>query len=144
MKAKEYLSKYRKCMADLNFYEALKEQAIVDVASISSPKLDDRVQTSPTKDPICELVIELERKIARYNLEMLNCKAKMMIIENQLWTIREHNEEFYKILTYRYIMDLDWNEIAEKMFMSYGVVTHKHSPALKKFDELFGEYYAYD
>ena len=144
MTTKQYLSKYRKCMADIAFYEALKEQAINDVASIQSPKLEEKIQSNPENDPVGNLVIELERKIARYNLEMLNCKAKMVIIENQLWQIREIDEAFYKLLSFRYIMDLDWNEIAQKMYMSYSKATHLHSPALQKFEELFGENYRYE
>lgn len=144
MTAKQYLSKYRACMSDIAFYEKLKEQAVVDIASVSSPQLEERVQTSPEGDPVCQLVIELERNIARYNIEILNCRVKMNIIENQIYSIREHSDDFYKLLTYRYMMGMDWNEIAQKMYKSYGIVTHLHSPALQKFDEMHGDFYRLD
>ena len=142
MKTKQYLNQYRKLMADILFYETLKEQAIFDVASLKSPKIDgDRVQTSPQNDPVGNLVIEYERDIARYNIEILSCKAKMIMISNQIDRIREVNEEFYKLLTYRYKIGMDWKEISQKMYLGLSTVKHLHSPALRKFEDLFGENY---
>lgn len=141
MTTKKYLSLYRKYMKDIVFYEAMKQEAIKDVASLRSPSFDDRVQTSPQKDPIGNLVIEYERDVARYNIEILSCKAKMFMIDNQICQMREVNEDYFKILAYRYKAGMDWQKIAEKMFLGLSTVTHLHSPALNKFEELFGNHY---
>lgn len=148
MTAKEYLGKYRKHMSNIVFYEAMKEEAIVNIASLRSPNLDDRVQTSPENDPIGNLVIQLERDIAKYNIEILSCKAKMILIDNQLCSMLEMTEikkrdVYYKILSYKYKLGMNWDEIAEKMMTSRSNVTHLHSPALQKFDDLYGETYRY-
>lgn len=142
MKTKQYLNQYRKLMADILFYERLKEEAIFNVASLKSPKIDgDRVQISPQNDPIGNLVIEYERDIAKYNIEILSCKAKMILISNQIDRIREINDDYYKILTYRYKIGMDWNEISKRMYLGLSTVKHLHSPALRKFESLFGEHY---
>ena len=141
MTAKQYLSRYRRYMADILFYEALKDDAISDIASLRSPSFDERVQSSPNNDPIGNLVIELERNIGKYNLEIINCKAKMILVENQICKLREYNEDHYRILAYKYKLGLGWDEIAKKMYMSRSAVTHMHSPALRKFDELFSDSY---
>lgn len=141
MTAKQYLALYRKYMSDIVFLESMKEESIINIASLKSPSYEERVQTSPENDPIGNLVIELERDIARYNIEILSCKAKMFMIDNQICQMREYNTEYYKILSYRYKAGYDWQQIAEKMFMGVSTVTHLHSPALRKFDELFSEHY---
>ena len=147
MTAKQYLSLYRKYMADIVFLETMKEPTLVDVASLRSPSLGDRVQTSPENDPVGNLVIEAQRDIAKYNIEILSCKAKMIMIDNQIAQIREssgnkeENETFYKILMYRYKAGMDWQQISKKMYLGLSTVTHLHSPALRKFDDLFGEHY---
>jgi hypothetical protein len=141
MTSKQYLSKYRKYMADIVFFETMREQALYNVASLKSPQFGDKVQTSPENDPIGNLVIEYERDVAKYTIEILSCKAKMVMIDNQICQIRQVNEDFYKILSYRYMVGLDWQEIANKMYMGLSTVTHLHCPALKKFEEMFGEHY---
>ena len=143
MTTKQYLSNYRKYMSDIVFYETLKEEAIYNVASLKSPQLGDKIQKSPENDPVGNLVIEYERDVARYNLEILSCKAKMILISNQIDKMREINEDYYKILSYRYKIGMDWQEISQKMYLGMSTVTHLHSPALRKFEELFGENYIY-
>lgn len=143
MTAKEYLSLYRKYLADIVFFETMKEEAMDNICSLKSPSYEERVQTMPENDPIGNLVIEYERDVVKYNLEILSCKAKLILMDNQICKIREHNEDYYKILAYKYKIDLNWDQIAEKMLMSRSKVTHLHSPALKKFEKLFGESYKY-
>ncbi len=143
MTTKKYLSMYRKYMADIVFYETMKEEAIQNVASLRSPSFDDRVQSCPENDPIGNLVIAYERDVARYNIEILSCKAKMFMIDNQICQMREVNEEFFKLLAYRYKAGMDWQTIAEKMFLGLSTVTHLHSPALAEFEKMFGEHYKY-
>lgn len=141
MTAKEYLSRYSKFVSDIVFFETMKEEAIHNVASLKSPNFGDRIQKSPENDPIGNLVFELEKDIAKYDIEILSCKVKMTIIDNQICKMREINEDYFKILAYRYKAGLDWQTIATKMFVSLSTATHLHGPALMKFDELFGKEY---
>lgn len=141
MTTKNYLRLYRKYMSDILFFETMKEDAVENVASLKSPSFGDRVQTSPQNDPIGNMVIEIEKDIAKYNIEILSCKAKMFMIDSQIMQIREYNEDYFRILAYRYKSGMDWQDIASKMYMGLSTVTHLHSPALKKFEELFGEHY---
>lgn len=143
MTAKEYLGLYRKHLADIMFFETMKEEALENIASLKSPSYEERVQSMPENDPIGNLVIEYERDVAKYNLEILSCKAKMILIDNQICTMREHNEDYYKLLSYKYKTAMNWDEISERMLMSRSSVTHLHGPALQKFDELFGDSYKF-
>ena len=141
MTTKQYLSRYRKFMSDIVFYENMKENVIKDIASLKSPSFDEQVQGSPKNDPIGELVIELEKDIGKYNLEIINCKAKMILIDNQIRKLKEINEDYYKLLSYRYEIGFDWKQISEKILMSRSTMNRIHGAALLKFDELFGETY---
>lgn len=146
MTAKEYLSKYRSHMSNIVFYEAMKEEAITNIASLRSPNFDERVKSTPQNDPIGNLVVQLERDITKYNLEILSCRAKIILIDNQLCALLERSdiqdrEIYYKILSYKYKLGMNWDEIAEKMMSSRSFVTHLHSPALQIFDELYGDTY---
>lgn len=141
MTAKQYLMQYRQFMKNIIFYETMKEEIIKNVASLKSPILGDRVQASPSNDPIGNLVFELERDIAKYDMYILSNKVKMVMIDNQICKIREINEDYYKLLSYKYKCGMDWQQIAEKMYMGLSTVTHLHSPALKKFDDLFSSEY---
>ena len=141
MTTKKYLMLYRKYMSDIAFYESLKEEAIYNVASLKSPNLGDRIQSSPQNDPVGNLVIEYERDVAKYNMEILSCRSKMLMISNQIDKMREINEDFFKILTYKYKIGMDWQQISQKMYMSLSKVTHMHAPALHVFEENFGEHY---
>ena len=139
---KEYLESYRKLMSDITFYETMKNDAIYNVAGYKSPNLDnDGGNHSVNPDPVGDLVIELEKELAKYDMRIIACRAKMALIDRQLSEMRDVNNEYYKILVYRYKIGLGWQEIADKMYMSYSLATHLHGPALQKFDELFGKSY---
>lgn len=139
MTAKQYLRKYQQYKEDIVFYESLKEDAINDVAGLKSPNLGERVQTSPKKDPIGDLVIELEKDIAKYDMAIISCRANMIIIRNQIDKVQEENEMYHKLLVYRYIIGLPWEDIAKKMLMAVSSVKHFHSPAIATFYNLFSE-----
>lgn len=123
------------------FWNEMKDHALTDIASLKSPQMGERVQTTPKNDPVGNLIIEYERDLAQYSIRILSCKAKMMAIDNQIFKMQEIDENYFRILCYRYRLGLDWQEIADKMFMGLSTVTHLHSPALRKFEELFGENY---
>lgn len=141
MTAKQYLSRYRKCVSEIVFYKNMIETAANDIASIKSPSFEERVQTSSRNDPIGELIIELEKDIGKYNIGIVNCKTKMIIIDNQIKKINEINEEFYKILSYRYEVGADWKTISKEMLVSRSTLDRLHGAALAKFDDLFGDTY---
>lgn len=141
MTAKQYLQKYRKYMSDIVFYETLKESAIKDISSLKSPGFEERVKSSPKNDPVGNLVVELEKNIAKYNMEILNCRSNIAVMTNQINRIKEIDEDYHKLLVYRYIMGLDWDSIAAKMFMGVSTAQHLHSPALATFHNNFHETY---
>ena len=144
MTAKEYLSTYRKYMSDIVFYETLKEGAIRDIASLRSPSFDERIKSNPQKDPIGDLIVKLQKDLAKYDVEIVKCKVKMALIESQVDKIKDKSEDCYKLLVYKYILGLSWDDIAEKMINSKSFVTHLHAPALNIFCELFCDSYEHD
>ena len=132
---------YKKYMTDIIFYKAMKEEAIINVASLKSPAFGNSVIKTPENDPIGNLVFELEKDVAKYDMEILNLNIKMMMIDRQICHMKEVNDDYFKILSYKYKAGMDWQQIADKMHMGLSTVTHLHSPALHKFDELFGNQY---
>ncbi len=141
MTPKQYLMQYKKYMTDIIFYKAMKEEAIINVASLKSPAFGNSVIKTPENDPIGNLVFELEKDVAKYDMEILNLNIKMMMIDRQICHMKEVNDDYFKILSYKYKAGMDWQQIADKMHMGLSTVTHLHSPALHKFDELFGNQY---
>lgn len=142
MKAKEYLGKYMKLKSDIVFYETMKNEAIYNVAGYKSPCLDnDGGGHSVKDDPVGNLVIELEKEVAKYDMKIIACRTQMALIDKQLLGMLEIDSEYYKLLVYKYKLGLSWQEIADRMYKSYSSVTHLHGPALQKFDELYGNFY---
>ena len=136
MTPKQYLMQYKKYMTDIIFYKAMKEEAIINVASLKSPAFGNSVIKTPENDPIGNLVFELEKDVAKYDMEILNLNIKMMMIDRQICHMKEVNDDYFKILSYKYKAGMDWQQIADKMHMGLSTVTHLH-----RFDELFGNQY---
>lgn len=135
MTAKQYLQSYR--WLETKYNVALEEYKGVesDYITLKSPSFDDRVQTSPINDPIGELVIRLESQKGKIALEMLACKSRMAVMRNQ---IAEMGDEFYMLLTLRYICCHDWKSICEKMAISRTQANRLHGIALLEFERRYG------
>jgi len=141
MTAKQYLQLYKKYE---NRYFILAEQIKAlenEITSLKSPNFDERVQTSPKKDPIGEMVCNLEKEKAKLSLKMTECTSNKLIIKNQVNYFEEINDDYYTVLLLRYILYKDWKFICDKLSLSRTQANVIHGRALQDFDLKFKEYY---
>ncbi len=137
MTAKQYLQGYRKL--ECSYKSAIEEYKNVEneMISLKSPGFDERVQTSPKKDPIGEIVIELEKQKAKLGINIIDYKSKMQLIRNQISELQSVDDDYYAILMFRYILYKDWKFICNNMAMSRTKANEVHGYALLEFDRRF-------
>jgi len=142
MTAKQYLQSYQTIHRN---YQAIAEHLKsidIEMISIKSPSFDDRVQTSPVKDPIGEQVIRLEQKKGRLGVELTSYGIKLTLIENQIKEMAEINNDYYVILFFRYVLSKDWQFICDRLHISRSHANVLHGHALLEFDKKFGNIFA--
>lgn len=142
MTAKQYLQSYKK-------YERLYIAAVEQIKSIDnemislkSPNFEERVQSSPVKDPIGEMVCALEKEKGKLSLKMVKYKTEMALIKSQIDKINEENNDYYVILLFRYVLFKDWQCICDKLHLSRSQANVIHGMALVEFDDKFAKFYA--
>lgn len=131
MKITDYLGQaYR---LDLRINSHIEElDALNDmISSISSPKLSERVSTSPTNEApfvktICKMV-EMQDLINSEIDKFVDLKKQ---IREVIDAVSNPNEAM--VLRYRYISNLTWEDIAVEMHADKSTVRRWHSTALTK------------
>lgn len=142
MTAKEYLQLYRKYERYYNLVIEQIKSIDNEMISLKSPTFDERVQTSPKKDPIGEMVCALEKEKGKLGMRMTEYKAKMTLIQRQVAEMDKTNSEYYVILLLRYILFKDWQFICESLHVSRAQANRLNGQALLEFDTKFGHIYA--
>lgn len=141
MTAKQYLQSYKRLERR---YVAMVEQIKSienEMISLRSPTFDERVQSSPKKDPIGEMVCTLEKEKGTLGIRLTECKSKMMVIRNQIEEMDKINNDYYIVLLFRYILDKDWRFICDNLHLSRTQANVVHGRALLEFDTKFGMIY---
>lgn len=142
MTAKQYLQSYK---ALERRYITLVEQIRSienEMISLKSPSFDERVQTSPKKDPIGEMVCKLEKEKGKLGMRMTEYRAKMIVMQRQVSEIADINDDYYVVLLMRYILSKDWKFICNNLNLSRTQANVVHGRALLEFDSKFGNLYA--
>lgn len=141
MTAKQYLQSYRRIKG--NYSAVLEEYKSVeaDIISLKSPSLGDRVQTPAKNDPIGDIVCKLEDKKAKIGLWMVEYNSKLMVIENQIREMNKIDNDYYVILSLRYLLYKDWKFICDKLNLSRSQANVIHGKALQEFDSIYGSFY---
>ena len=129
MTAKEYLRQaYRldqKINSDLEEVSALREMA----SSVSSPQLNERVQTSRKYEApfvrSLEKIMELEEKI---NQEIDLLVALKDEIRSVITTVEDTDERL--VLKYRYVHNYTWEQIGNELHADARTVRRWHGTAL--------------
>lgn len=130
---KEYLQKIKKldvCI-DSMCEEVNRLRAMAESQAI---KLDDKVQTSGSKDLISSNVakiVDLERSI-NSNIDRFVDYKKEVLEKLQALD----NADYYSILYLRYFKYLEFNEISVEMHYSYRHTLRIHGWALEEFKKL--------
>lgn len=107
--------------------------------SISTNMDKDRVQSSGSHDKLGESVakiVDLERETNDIVSELAE-KKKVIIKQIDDMT----NDDYYVILTYRFVQKMEFREIFLKMKISERKMYTVYKQALKEFERLYGKYY---
>ncbi len=127
---KEYLTGYRKACKKI---ESLKEQleSLQEIEqSVKSQQLSDMPKGSNRHQDLSDLMVKLEdlqAQIADAITE--SCKIKLEI-EEALWKLEDPEEA--RILRFRYIYFMDWEELGGMMGYSPRQAQRIHKDAIKK------------
>ena len=126
---KEYLTGYRKACKRI---ESLKEQleSLREIEqSVRSQQLSDMPKGSNHHQDLSDLMVKLEdlqAQIADAITE--SCKIKLEI-EESLWKLEDPEEA--RVLRFRYIYFMTWEEISETMNYSARQIHYIHKNAIK-------------
>jgi DNA-directed RNA polymerase specialized sigma subunit len=130
MTAKEYLSGYHNLLVKIE--KLKKEVDLCNHLSYQIPGMNfEQVRVDGTKKleaPFVKWIhkaLDYERQIKELEKQLPIVKDEIMQVINQLEDI-----EYKRILVYRYIDWLSWNEIAKMMFISNPTVRRKHTQAI--------------
>ena len=142
MTAKQYLQSYQRIERRYNAVVEQIKSIENEMISLRSPNFDERVQTSPKKDPIGEIVCNLEKEKGKLGLIMTEYRAKMLLMKNQIKEIDSVNNDYYIILLFRYILYKDWKFICCNLNLSRAQANVLHGKALLEFDGKFNNFYS--
>lgn len=142
MTAKQYLQSYKRLEKRYNAVIEEIKSIENEMVSLRSPNFDERVQTSPKKDPIGEMVCALEKEKGKLAMKMMEYKTKMIVIRNQVAEMDDVNMEYYLILLFRYILSKDWQFICDNLHVSRTQANRLNGQALTEFDAKFNHLYA--
>lgn len=130
MTAKEYLRQaYRldqKISSDLEEVASLREMS----ASVSSPQLTERVQTSKNTDApfvrALEKIIDLEEHINKEVEFLMELKKEIRVV---ITTVEDTDERM--VLKYRYVHNYTWEQIGNELHADARTVRRWHGKALQ-------------
>lgn len=130
MTAKEYLRQaYRldqKISSDLEEVASLREMS----ASVSSPQLTERVQTSKNTDVpfvrALEKIMDLEERINKEIELLMELKKEIRVV---ITTLEDTDERM--VLKYRYVHNYTWEQIGNELHADARTVRRWHGKALQ-------------
>lgn len=132
MTAKEYLQQAYRLNelidSDVHELERLRDLA----GRISSPNFGERVQSSRNLDaPFVKYlgdIMEMEEKIQKELCRLVVLKKQILTV---LGSVADREERL--LLTYRYLNNESWEQIAEGLSVSMSTVHRIHASALRNF-----------
>ena len=131
MTAKEYLQQVRRLRIRMETLADRAQAFRMKVEGIKAVTYDgDRVQTS-TVNRTEEMVSRLVDLEARYANALAAYNDAVLEREQRIEAIEDDRQE--AVLLLRYIMEMGWEDIAERLGYSYRNVTRLHGKALNAF-----------
>ena len=131
---KEYLTGYRKACKKI---ESLKEQlgSLREIEqSVKSQQLSDMPKGGNRHQDLSDLMVKLEDlQVQIADAIMVSCRIKLEI-EGSLWKLEDPEEA--RVLRFRYIYFMDWEEISGIMGYSTRQSRRIHDEAIKNFKDV--------
>ena len=134
MTAKEYLRQLWQLDREINIRYQELEQLRASIG-IKAMNREDVVNSGQTSDPVAETVtriISMEEHINRKIDKLIDLRRK---ITDQIDGMESRT--FRNILTCRYVLMQNWNQIAETMGYDVRHCTRLHGRALQEFSRLY-------
>lgn len=131
MNVKEYLSRYHNTELKISRLQIEVEEYIRLANSIPGINFD-QIRVDGTKRLEAPFEKWIRKALDNENL-IVDLKRRLPIIKGEIMSVIDELEdtELRKVLIYRYIDWLSWNEIAAKMFISYSSSRRLHDKAIK-------------
>ncbi len=130
MTNREYFEQAIRLDQKINTYIREAEQLREMAASVTSPSLGDRVQTSQrTEAPFVrwvDKVMEMEEKINREIDALVDLKAEIGAVID---TLPDEKEQM--VMRYRYLCNMNWENIAAEIGVNPRTVRRWHGSALE-------------
>lgn len=136
MKAKPYLQQAAYYRQRLQFFAEKIEElrtTMETTGAIRYDKLD--IQETFETDPLLEHIVRLDELLRKFNEMNEIYYAKLMEIQDRINGL--DNVLFRKILTYRYLEELSFEKIADRMGYTFDYVRSMHSKALVNFSRQY-------
>lgn len=100
--------------------------------AIQGPSYGEKIGSNPNQNTDAPFVKWIYKKIeAETELKELKVKAAKTKLEIEESIANLKNDDFERILTYRYIDWLTWDEIGSRMYLSRSTIKRWHKDALK-------------
>jgi len=130
MNVKEYLSRYHNTELKISRLQVEVEEYIRLANSIPGINFD-QIRVDGTKSLEAPFEKWIRKALDNENL-IVDLKRRLPIIKGEIISVIDELEdtELRKVLIYRYIDWLSWNEIAVKMFVSVSTLKRWHIKAL--------------
>lgn len=145
MTTKEYLRQIYRYERMINNNLAEIYQLRTLASNISIALTPDKVQTSGNKDTLGNTmakIYDLEREV---DVLVDNLYKQKKIIVKQIESMLKHNddrhEEYYDVLTARFVRCMTFEEIPSEIGMSERKMYYIYNEALKEFEKMYGETY---
>lgn len=136
MKAKPYLQQASYYRQRLTFFAEKIEElrtTMETTGAIRYDKLD--IQETLATDPLLEHIVRLDELLRKFNEMNELYYAKLMEIQDRINGL--DNVLFRKILTYRYLEELSFEKIADRMGYTFEYVRNMHGKALVTFSRQY-------
>ena len=136
MKAKAYLQQASYIRQRMRFVGEKIEEIRTSLESTGAIRYDKiSVQSSPDPDPMIGSIARLDELVRKY--DAMNSSYYDALIEIQKRINGMDSELYRKILAYRYLDELTFIQIADRMSYSYAYIRNKHGEALVAFSKKY-------
>ena len=138
MRAKPYLQQAAYYRQRLKFFSEKIEElrtTMETTGAIRYDKLD--IQETLATDPLLEHIVRLDELLRKFNEMNELYYEKLMEIQDRINGVE--NVLYRKILTYRYLEELPFEKIADRMGYTFDYIRSRHSMALLTFARQYAE-----
>ena len=140
MTAKNYLEQIGQFNRLIENKKYELEELEMEKTKISAPMGSERVKTSPSDvfGNSMVRIVEQQREIMNF---IVSLETRKKVIISQIDNMAYTKPKYYSVLTYRYVREMTYKEIAVKMNLTGNGVNSLLIAATKDFDSRYSAFY---